>query len=262
MSDNQSLQREPDLLRPLDSELPRVVSWNRRPVAPAWAPGTSYRATAEAVGAARGEVARLAGAAGASEPVLVDIELAVGEALTNAVLHAYARDGACGDTFTVATAADGSLFSVWVTDEGQGGTPELPSSGLGLGLELMAKLCQRLEIGALEDGRSQVELRFDLGAGAGAGDASSSARSPAIVSPAPRAFGIPAKTQPQLRQSCARCGLTMSPRFAWLTVEYCPRCLARDRVAIRLRDPDRAPDEPGCDDAHRLGARDRSIDGG
>jgi RNA polymerase sigma-B factor len=163
VSDNHYLLRQPDLLRPLDSEIPRDVSWNRRRVAPAWAPGTTYPATAEAVGTARGEVASIAVEAGASKPALADIKLAVGEALSNAVFHAYAASGLRGETFTVSTAADGPLFSVWVTDEGQGGTPDVPSSGLGLGLPLMAKLCQRLEIGVLKDGRSQVELRFDLG---------------------------------------------------------------------------------------------------
>jgi len=185
MSDNQSLQRQPELLRPLDAGIPRAVAWKRRPVAPASAPGTTYPATADAVPAARGAVALIALEAGASEPALADIKLAVGEALSNAVFHAYAASGARGDTFTVSTAADGPLFSVWVTDAGQGGTPELPSSGLGLGLQLMANLCERLELGALKDGRSQVELRFDLGGAAG--DPSSSAHTPDTVSPPPRA---------------------------------------------------------------------------
>jgi anti-sigma regulatory factor (Ser/Thr protein kinase) len=167
MSKTQSLQRQPELLRPLAPDIPRAVAWKRRPVAPAAAPARTYPATADAVPAARGAVARSALAAGACEPALADIKLAVGEALSNAVFHASAASGARGDSFTVATAAARPLFSVWVTDEGQGGTPELPSSGLGLGLPLMAKLCQRLELGVLADGRSQVELRFDLGAAAG-----------------------------------------------------------------------------------------------
>jgi anti-sigma regulatory factor (Ser/Thr protein kinase) len=162
VSDNHSSQRQPDLLRPLGSQIPRDVPWNRRPVAPAAAPGTTYPATADAVRAARGEVARSALEAGASELALADIKLAVGEALSNAVLHAYAASGARGETFTLTTAADGPLFSVWVTDDGQAGRPDAPSSGLGLGLQVMAKLCQRLEIGVLTDGRSQVALRFDL----------------------------------------------------------------------------------------------------
>jgi hypothetical protein len=52
---------------------------------------------------------------------------------------------------------------VWVTDEGQGVTPDGPSPGLGLGLELMARICERVLIGVVEDGRTQVEMRFDLG---------------------------------------------------------------------------------------------------
>jgi serine/threonine-protein kinase RsbW/stage II sporulation protein AB (anti-sigma F factor) len=117
----------------------------------------------------------------------MDIELAVGEALTNAVLHAYAANGVRGNTFTVSTAADGPLFSVWVTDAGQGATPDVPSPGLGLGLQLMAKLCERLEVGVLPDGRSQVELRFDLRSAFSA--PSSSARTRDIVGPSTRAPG-------------------------------------------------------------------------
>jgi hypothetical protein len=82
------------------------------------------------------------------------------------------------------------------------------------------------------------------------------------VSPPARAFGIPAKPPPPLRQSCARCGFTISPRSAWLTVDYCPRCLARARVAIRLGDPERARGGDGYEGARGLGVRDRSTEGG
>jgi anti-sigma regulatory factor (Ser/Thr protein kinase) len=86
----------------------------------------------------------------------------VSEAATNAILHAYASTETRGEAFTISTASNGSLFSVWVTDEGQGGTPNVPSPGLGLGLKLMARLCERLLIGVLKDGRTQIEMRFDL----------------------------------------------------------------------------------------------------
>jgi len=43
-----------------------------------------------------------------------------------------------------------------VTDEGRGGPPQLPSPGLGLGLQLMSQLCERMVIGVLHDGRTQV----------------------------------------------------------------------------------------------------------
>ena len=87
----------------------------------------------EAVGAARREVVRIARAAGATQEALVDIELAVSEASTNAVIHSYASPGTRGESFTISTAAEGSLLSVWVTDEGRGGTPtsQVPASASG-----------------------------------------------------------------------------------------------------------------------------------
>jgi serine/threonine-protein kinase RsbW len=138
------------------------ASWYRRPVAPAPSPYMTYPATAEAVGAARRQVVRIVREAGASHGALADIELAVSEAITNAIVHAYASTGTRGEAFTISTACRRALFSVWVIDEGQGATPSVPSPGLGLGLELMARLCERVLIGVLKDGRTQVEMRFDL----------------------------------------------------------------------------------------------------
>ena len=136
--------------------------WNRRPAGLAGPRSTIYPARAESVAAARSDVVRMAGDAGASNDALADIALAVSEASTNAVMHAYALSGAPGETFTIAVASAGAQFSVWVTDEGQGGEPSAPSPGLGLGLEIMTRLSERLVIGALDDGRTQVEMRFDL----------------------------------------------------------------------------------------------------
>jgi predicted amidophosphoribosyltransferase len=35
-------------------------------------------------------------------------------------------------------------------------------------------------------------------------------------------------------QICPRCGLTLKPRLPSLAVEHCPRCVARNRRAIKL----------------------------
>jgi stage II sporulation protein AB (anti-sigma F factor) len=145
-------------------ELPvkRDAAWYRRPVAPAPTPCLTYPATAEAVSAARSHVVRIARKAGASQETLEEIELAVSEASTNAILHAYTSTGTRGEAFTIATASEGARLTVWITDEGQGGTPDVPSPGLGLGLDLMKRLCERVLIGVITDGRTQVEMRFDL----------------------------------------------------------------------------------------------------
>jgi hypothetical protein len=33
---------------------------------------------------------------------------------------------------------------------------------------------------------------------------------------------------------CPRCGLTVNPRASWLTIEHCPRCIARDRTPVKM----------------------------
>jgi serine/threonine-protein kinase RsbW len=137
--------------------------WIRRPAVRAGpACTTTYPSSAESVGAARRDVVRMARDAGASSDVLADIELAVSEASTNAVIHAYAPSGTRGETFTIAVATTDAQVRVWVTDEGQGRQPSAPSTGLGLGLEIMTRLSDRLVIGVLDDGRTQVEMRFPL----------------------------------------------------------------------------------------------------
>jgi uncharacterized paraquat-inducible protein A len=34
--------------------------------------------------------------------------------------------------------------------------------------------------------------------------------------------------------NCPRCGLTILPRVDWLTVEHCPRCIARRRTRVPM----------------------------
>jgi anti-sigma regulatory factor (Ser/Thr protein kinase) len=139
-----------------------VAAWHRLPVAITRSPQVTYPATAVAVGAARRDVAEIARAAGASRDIVADVQLAVSEASTNAVVHAFTRAGTRGDSFIVATRSQDARLSVWVIDEGQGVTPDTPSPGIGLGLGLLARLCERLVIGVLEDGRTQIEMRFAL----------------------------------------------------------------------------------------------------
>jgi hypothetical protein len=38
----------------------------------------------------------------------------------------------------------------------------------------------------------------------------------------------------RLHLNCPRCGLTIRPKARWLTIEHCPRCLARSRLPVRL----------------------------
>jgi anti-sigma regulatory factor (Ser/Thr protein kinase) len=105
----------------------------------------SLPATAGSVGRLRRSVADFARGHGASERSLESLNLAVSEALTNVVVHAY-RDAAVPGPVLVVVAVRDRALVVTVADEGCGMTPRSDSPGLGLGLGLMARLADTFEI--------------------------------------------------------------------------------------------------------------------
>lgn len=101
-------------------------------------------------------------ASGISDERISDIALAVTEACANAVLHAYA-DGA--GLFEVAAALKGrGELVVTVRDHGTGMAPRVDSTGLGVGLPVMAAIADALEIDTPDDAGTLVRMTFDLGA--------------------------------------------------------------------------------------------------
>jgi serine/threonine-protein kinase RsbW len=92
--------------------------------------------------------------------VLSDIRLAVTEACTNVVVHAY-PDGSEGPLEVLASLLDEQL-TVLVRDEGHGITPRPDSPGLGLGLPLIASLAESVQLGRDEDERTEVRMTFSL----------------------------------------------------------------------------------------------------
>jgi anti-sigma regulatory factor (Ser/Thr protein kinase) len=109
----------------------------------------------------------LAEAAGASERALADVRLAVSEACTNVVLHAYREADEPGSLGVSATLSDDGLLEVVVADEGMGLTPRHDSPGMGLGMALMAAVATSVELDE-EAVATRVRLTFALGAGAAA----------------------------------------------------------------------------------------------
>lgn len=89
-----------------------------------------------------------------------DVRLAVSEAVTNAVLHAYADD-ASGDVRLV-TCAEPERLVVVVRDWGATGMRPRPQSpGLGIGLPTMATLADSFNVETPEGGGTLIRLHFE-----------------------------------------------------------------------------------------------------
>jgi anti-sigma regulatory factor (Ser/Thr protein kinase) len=93
--------------------------------------------------------------------ILSDIRLAVTEACTNVVVHAY-PEGTEGPMEVFANLDDHELHVV-VRDEGKGITPRPDSPGLGLGLPLIASLAESVNLGRDEHERTEVQMTFTIG---------------------------------------------------------------------------------------------------
>jgi len=89
-----------------------------------------------------------------------DIVLVVSEALTNASVHAYVGMP-LGPVALTAAVSSGSL-RVTVTDEGRGMLPRTDSPGLGLGLGLIARLTDALEISSPGGRGTEISVSFVL----------------------------------------------------------------------------------------------------
>lgn len=83
--------------------------------------------------------------AGADDLQQENIGLALSEAISNSILHAYRDDSDPGHV-TVKARVDPDGIVVIVCDEGCGMVPRSDSPGLGLGLPLIARVTDRFEI--------------------------------------------------------------------------------------------------------------------
>jgi anti-sigma regulatory factor (Ser/Thr protein kinase) len=97
--------------------------------------------------------------ASAHEVVDTDaVALAVTEAVTNAVLHAY-RDRDPGEVRVVACAEPSRLVLV-VRDYGSGMAPRHDSPGLGIGLPTIGHLAEEFSIEAPEGQGTRLRMHF------------------------------------------------------------------------------------------------------
>lgn len=120
----------------------------------------SLPARAENIALVRHAFGALGEALTVDEQLLSDMRLAITEACSNVVVHAYAGREP-GPLLLDATLGDGEL-TVVVRDEGPGIAPHPGSAGLGLGLPLIASLAESVELGRDEQGRTEVRMTFSL----------------------------------------------------------------------------------------------------
>jgi anti-sigma regulatory factor (Ser/Thr protein kinase) len=120
-------------------------------------------ARAENVAVVRHAFGGFAEALSVDEQTLADIKLAITEACTNVVIHAYDDDD--DGSLEVDASIDDRRLTVVIRDEGRGIVPRPDSPGLGLGLPLIATLAESLELGKDDDDRTEVRMTFALDEG-------------------------------------------------------------------------------------------------
>lgn len=91
-------------------------------------------------------------------PIVEDMRLAVTEACTNVVRHAY--DGSAPGPLEIVIRPDGDVLEVIVTDHGRGIGPSPDTAGPGLGLPLIAAIADRLEIQHAPRAGSRLAMSF------------------------------------------------------------------------------------------------------
>jgi anti-sigma regulatory factor (Ser/Thr protein kinase) len=116
----------------------------------------------QVVGELRREVGAYATQLGAGDAVRAAVMLAVSEALTNVVVHAYV-DRDPGPMIVEAWPDEEGHLRVLICDEGRGMVPRTDSPGLGVGLSLMAQTADEVRVADRHDSPGGiVSLRFSL----------------------------------------------------------------------------------------------------
>jgi len=113
------------------------------------------------IGPLRRQAAEFAAASGAGKDLVADVMLAVSEAATNVVKYAYEKQGE--GVVEMSAAVNGGWLEIGIGDRGNKWF-EGESTGLGLGVTIIARLCESLKI-VQEGTGTKVQMRFALPAG-------------------------------------------------------------------------------------------------
>src|SRR4051794_16284058 len=110
------------------------------------------------VGVVRGYVREFANEQGVRPEDVVDLTLAVTEAVTNSVLHGYI-DREPG-TVRVNVVTGANELTLIVTDDGRGMQPRADSPGLGLGLPTIGRLAALVDLREPPGGGTELSMTF------------------------------------------------------------------------------------------------------
>jgi serine/threonine-protein kinase RsbW len=111
----------------------------------------------ENIAVVRHVIGALGAAVNLPRPTVEDMRLAVTEACTNVVRHAYEREDG---HIEVVIRPDGDAIDVIVADDGRGMGSSPDDAGPGLGLALIAALADKLEIDHPPQRGSRVLMSF------------------------------------------------------------------------------------------------------
>jgi serine/threonine-protein kinase RsbW len=121
---------------------------------------SSFPADRTAPSIARHAISEFLYGNGADPRALADVLLALSEVVTNSVGHGYRNQDGGEVAIEAKQWADRLLLSV--TDRGGGMAPRHDSPGLGLGLPMVGRIAQRVDISSPAGGGTLVSMCFTL----------------------------------------------------------------------------------------------------
>jgi anti-sigma regulatory factor (Ser/Thr protein kinase) len=119
----------------------------------------SYPALAGVLPSVRRSLRAVAGSVGASEQQREKLALAISEAVTNVIVHAY--NGGAGEMHVTAAVKDGML-SVVVADDGRGLGGSADTDGLGFGVRFIGEAADEAVVRSRPAGGVEVRMGFEL----------------------------------------------------------------------------------------------------